>query len=59
MHFGDTGVVIMSPIPNVTQIVTLKMMKTMIIGQNVSRHKLYRIIYMLYKLFVIIMNIRE
>lgn len=59
MHFGDTGVVIMSPIPNVTQILTLKMMKTMIIGQNVSRHKLYRIIYILYKSFVIIMNKRE
>ena len=41
------------------QKLTLKMMKTMIIGQNVSRHMLYRIIYTLYKLFVIIMNKRE
>ena len=51
--------VMISPKPSVKKILTLKMMKTMIIGQNVSRHMLYRIIYTLYKLFVIIMNKRE
>ena len=40
-HFGDAGVVtktdVVTKTESVTKILTLKMMKTMIIGQNVSR----------------------
>ena len=56
MHFGDTGVVIMSPIPNVTQILTLKMMKTMIIGKNVSRQATSKLVTDVGDNFEILLN---